>query len=131
METNGKKILVVDDEQDIVSVISKVLTKCGYDTITAADGLEGIAKAQSELPDLILLDNLMPNMNGLAALEGLKALEETKDIPVIMVTVLADEDNVNNAIKNGAIGYVIKPFERDVLLEKINTILECKYSPNI
>lgn len=114
-----KKILLVDDEKDISIIISKVLERSGYEVITAADGLEGIAKAEDELPDLILLDNMMPNMDGPAALVKLKASEKTRSIPVITVTALADEDNIVTAQKGGAVDYVVKPFDYDILLKKI------------
>lgn len=114
-----KKILLVDDEKDISIIISKVLERSGYEVITAADGLEGIAKAEDELPDLILLDNMMPNMDGPTALIKLKASDKTKDIPVITVTALADEDNIVTAQKGGAVDYIVKPFDYDILLKKI------------
>ena len=126
-KANAKKILVVDDEPGEVMVVSKFLKHSGYDVLTASDGLECIAKAEDELPDLILLDNLMPNMDGQTALWKLRASKATKDIPVIMVTALASEKNIAGAQKSGAVEYVVKPFDYTILLEKIARTLKSKH----
>ena len=125
-KANTEKVLVVDDEPGMVMILSKFLKHNGYDVITASDGLECIAKAESELPDLILLDNVMPNMDGQTALAKLRTSKETKDIPVIMVTALSDEKNIASAQKGGAVEYVVKPFDYTVLLEKIKQALKSK-----
>jgi len=125
-KTNTAKILVVDDEPGILMVISKFLKHNGYEVITAHDGLECISKSESELPDLILLDMIMPNMDGQTALVKLGASDKTKDIPVIMVTALSDEKNISSAQKGGAVEYVVKPFDYTVLLEKIAKVLKSK-----
>jgi CheY-like chemotaxis protein len=124
--TNGNKILVVDDEQDIVTIIGKVLKKNGYEITTAKDGLECIDKVSREQPDLILLDNIMPNMDGPAVLSKLKASKETQGIPVIMVTALADQEHITGAQKSGAVEYIVKPFDYEVLLEKVAQALKSK-----
>jgi CheY-like chemotaxis protein len=124
--TNGNKILVVDDEQDIVTIIGKVLKKNGYEITTAKDGLECIDKVSREQPDLILLDNMMPNMDGPAVLSKLKASKETQGIPVIMVTALADQEHITGAQKSGAVEYIVKPFDYEVLLEKVAQALKSK-----
>ena len=123
---NGNKILVVDSEHDIVTIIDKVLKKSGYEVIIANDGLECIAKVSEELPDLILLDNIMPNMDGPTVLSKLKASKKTVDIPVMIVTALAEQEYITSAQKGGAIEYIIKPFDYRVLLEKIDQVLKSK-----
>ncbi len=123
---NAGKILIVDDEQDVVTIIGKVLKKSGYEVITASDGLECLDKVNEESPDLILLDNIMPNMNGPAVLSKLKASKETADIPVIMVTALAAQEHIADAQKGGAVEYIIKPFDYIALLEKIAQVLKLK-----
>lgn len=123
---NVSKILVVDDEHDIVTIIGKVLKKSGYEVMTANDGLECINKVSEELPDLILLDNIMPNMDGPTALTKLKASKKTADIPVIIVTALADQEHITGAQKGGAVEYIVKPFDYVVLLEKIAQALKSK-----
>ena len=126
-KTKAAKILVVDDEPDIVRIVSKSLMLNGYEVITANDGLECVTKAEDELPDLILLDNAMPNMDGRAALAKLKSSEKTWNIPVIMLTALADEQNMAGAQKGGALEDVVKPFDYDVLVEKIAHALKSKH----
>jgi len=121
-----KRILVVDDEPDVVRILSKSLMLNGYEVITANDGLECLAKAENEIPDLILLDNVMPNMDGQTVLAKLKASRKTEGIPVIMVTALADEKNITTSQKGGAVEYVVKPFDYNVLLEKITQALKSK-----
>ena len=121
-----KKILVVDDEPDVVRILSKSLVADGFEVITANDGLECLAKAENELPDLILLDNVMPNMDGQTTLAKLKDSKKTEGIPVIIVTALADEKNITTSQKGGAVEYVVKPFDYNVLLEKITQALKSK-----
>jgi len=121
-----KRILVVDDEPDVVRILSKSLMLNGYEVITANDGLECLAKAENEIPDLILLDNVMPNMDGQTTLAKLKDSKKTEGIPVIMVTALADEKNITTSQKGGAVEYVVKPFDYNVLLEKITQALKSK-----
>ncbi len=124
MKLKTAKILLADDEPDMTNVIGKSLKLSGYEVIIAADGLECVNKAHSEMPDVILLDNVMPNMNGLTALEKLRESEKTRNIPVIIVTALADEDSIGKALKAGADSYVIKPFDYESLLEKIIKVLK-------
>jgi CheY-like chemotaxis protein len=126
MKSNTIKIMIVEDEQDVVVILGKILKKKGYEVITACDGLECIKKVETEPPDLILLDNIMPNMDGLAVLAKLKASKETQDIPVIMVTAVADQEHITGAQKGGAVEYVVKPFDYMVLLEKITQVLKSK-----
>lgn len=125
-KTDVKRILVVDDEPGQVMVISKFLKHNGYEVITANDGLECLTKAENELPDLILLDNVMPNMDGQTTLAKLKDSKKTEGIPVIMVTALSSEENIASAQKGGAVEYVVKPFDYTVLLEKIAKALKSK-----
>lgn len=117
------KILLVDDEPDMTTVIGRSLELEGFDVITAGDGWECIMMARSEMPDVILLDNVMPKMDGLTALEELRSSSETADIPVIIVTALADEDSIARALKGGANSYVVKPFDYELLLAKIAKVL--------
>jgi len=123
---NTVKIMIVDDEQDIVIIIGKVLKKSGYGVITAADGLECLKKLETELPDLILLDNVMPNMDGKTVLLKLKASKRTANIPVIMITTLVDQEHITSAQKGGAVEYIVKPFDYTVMLEKIAQVLKAK-----
>ena len=120
------KILLADDEPDMTRVIGKSLEISGYEVIIANDGIECISKAQCEQPDVILLDNVMPNMDGLTALEKLRSSKRTENMPVIIVTALADEDSIARAMNGGADSYVIKPFDYEMLLARITMALESR-----
>ncbi len=117
------KVLVVDDEPDYVSTVKCRLEWCQYQVITAANGEEGLEKARSEKPDLILLDTCMPVMNGHEMLEHMSRAPELKDIPVIMVTALCDARDIAEASSYGIADYVAKPFDFTELVEKISNIL--------
>ena len=121
---NKKRILVVDDEAELVKAIEIRLKQADYEILTAYDGLEGLEKAQKEKPDLILLDILMPNMDGYQTLQKLKEEESTKSIPVIMLTAKSQVDDVTKAADLGANDYIVKPFNHITLLEKIHKALE-------
>ena len=121
-----KKILVVDDEPNIVKIVANRLKANGYEVVTAYNGLEGLEKAGQESPDLILLDVIMPDMDGYQVLSRLKDDPRTKPIPVIMVTARGQLDDVNMATELGAVDYVVKPFNPVLFLQKIHKALEVK-----
>ena len=102
-----RKILIVDDEKNIVDIIAFNLKKEGYTVITAADGEEGVQKAMEENPDLILLDIMMPKMDGY---EVCKKIREKKNTPIIMLTARAEELDKVLGLELGADDYVTKPF---------------------
>ena len=119
-----KKILVVDDEPDAVGLLSIRLKSNGYDVISALDGKSCLKKAVEEKPDLIILDILMPKINGFEVCKRLKERDETKDIPVIMLTAKdSDTDKVIGRVI-GANYYIAKPFDSEVLLVKIKELLK-------
>ncbi len=126
MKVKTAKILLADDEPDMTRVIGKSLEVSGYEVIIANDGAECVSKAQCEQPDVILLDNVMPNMDGMTALEKLRSSKRTEDIPVIIVTALADEDSIARALNGGADSYVVKPFDYEMLLARITMALESR-----
>ena len=117
-------VLVVDDEPDVICVMGRSLTIEGFTVITANNGQECIEKAHAQMPDLILLDNVMPKMDGITALLKIKESSKTKNIPVIVVTALADEQNILQALEAGAHTYVLKPFDYELLLEEIQKALQ-------
>ncbi len=122
----GKKyrILIADDEEDIKTVMSMVLESEGYEILTAYDGLDALDKAQNELPDLILLDIMMPMFDGIEVCKKLKSDWKTKDIPIIMVSAAAEDVSMKKAKEAGADDYIIKPFEPEVLLQKVKKYLK-------
>lgn len=116
-------ILVVDDQEDILQTTALVLTKGGYDVVTAANGLEALETARARRPDLILLDIEMPRMDGWETLRLLRLDEATRELPVAMFTILFDLREKVRALKYGAQDYITKPFSVDDLLDRVGSIL--------
>ncbi len=102
------KILIVEDDPLISRMYQKIFTFEQYEVVGAPDGEAGLDSARKEKPTMILLDVMMPKMNGLEVLERLKADPETKDIPVVMLTNLAGEKDAETALSKGAVKYIIK-----------------------
>lgn len=119
----SKKILLVDDSATILMMQQMILKKEGYTLIVAHDGAEGVAKARAEKPDLVLMDVMMPRMNGFEALEAIRADDEVGAIPVIMVTTRAEAENVENGYLGGCNDYVTKPINGPELLAKIRDLI--------
>ena len=115
----GNKILVVDDEEHIVQMIESRLSANGYEVITAYNGKQALERAKVEMPDLILLDLMMPDIDGFSVLRKLKCEFETMHIPVIMLTCRADSDSIFKAQDLKSTDYIIKPFKPDELLKLI------------
>ena len=114
-----KKILIVDDEVDIVETISFMLKAKGYETLTANDGEEGLRKAKEENPDLIVLDVMMPKINGYKICRLLKFDTKYKNIPIVMVTARGQAQDIAIGEETGADEYITKPFEFNELYEVI------------
>ena len=117
--TTQMKILIVDDEPDLLSTVEYRLKFADCDVVTASNGQEGLEKAASEKPDLILLDTNMPVMNGHQMLEHLRANPELKHIPVIMLTALCEPRDIAAASALGISDYITKPFDFTQLMEKV------------
>lgn len=118
------KILIVDDSPTELHVLSQMLNKGGFETVTAEDGEEGIEKAKAELPDLILMDVVMPGLNGFQATRKLSRDAATKHIPVVMVTTKDQDTDREWGMRQGARDYMVKPVKSDELLAKVKTLLE-------
>jgi len=111
-----KKILSIDDSRMVHMVVTKTLKPLDVEVITAVNGQEGIEKAETEKPDLIILDATMPVMDGLEALAALKNNPVTKDIPVVMLNADSGKDSVERARQLGALDFISKPFTGDALI---------------
>ena len=122
-QTTQAKILLVDDEPDLVSTVQYRLKFFHFDVVTAANGKEGLEKAADDKPDLILLDTNMPIMNGHEMLEHLRNSPELKDTPVIMLTALAEPQDIAKASSYSIADYITKPFDFNDLMEKIENVL--------
>lgn len=114
-----KKILLIEDEADFVMMIKMRLEANNYETISACDGKEGLNRARQENPDLILLDVLIPKVNGLTLCRQLKDDFKTKNIPIIIVSASGGSDLPKRSRDAGADDIIIKPFEAKELLDKI------------
>ena len=117
-------ILVVDDEPNIVQTLQDRLEMNEYTVITASNGQEGLKMAQQEKPDVILLDVIMPVMDGHEMLEVLRKQPECDDISVIMLTARSQTQDIARANACNIDDYIVKPFDLSELLEKIETVLE-------
>ncbi len=118
-----KKILIADDDQDTVSFLTSILKANNYEVIVAFDGMQAIAAAHKEKPDLILLDIMMPVRSGIHIFENLKISSLTAITPVIFITGVAKSEIRQKALEMGAADYIVKPFDTEYLLGKIRKAL--------
>lgn len=114
-----KTILVIDDSPTERHILVELLTKNGYQVITAENGEQGIEKAKAEMPDLVLMDVVMPGLNGYQATRTLTRDEKTKNIPVIVCTSKNQETDKIWGLRQGALDYMVKPINGEELLTKI------------
>ncbi len=119
-----KRVLVVDDERHIVRLVQVNLERQGYEVVTAYDGVECLEKAKADKPDLIVLDIMMPRMDGFEALQRLKTDPETHHIPVIMLTARAQDRDVLQGYQYGADLYLTKPFSPLELISLVKRVFE-------
>jgi CheY-like chemotaxis protein len=118
-----KKVLLVDDSTTVLMMEKMILAKGPFEVVTARDGVEAIDKARAEQPDVILLDVMMPNLDGLSACAQIRTGADTAHIPIIMVTTRGEEQNIETAFRNGCTDYVTKPINGLELLTKLQNIL--------
>ncbi|MBP7216168.1 MAG: response regulator transcription factor [Candidatus Omnitrophica bacterium] len=119
----NKKILIVDDEKDIIKMLEYNLKKEGFRTIAAHDGAEALDKAASQHPDLIVLDLMLPEIDGLEVCKTLKKEEKTSHVPIIMLTAKAQETDKIVGLELGADDYMTKPFSPNELIARIKAVL--------
>ncbi len=117
------KVLIVDDSPSQLYSLQKVVEKLGHETITAEDGEQGVEIAQQAQPDLILMDVVMPNLNGFQATRSIARGEATKHIPVILVTTKDQETDRVWGLRQGAKGYVTKPVKEADLVDAIQSYI--------
>lgn len=121
-----KKILVTEDSATILAMIKDVLESKGYEVITASDGQEALDKAKKENPDLIILDLMLPKLDGYKVCRFLKFDEKYKNIPIVMLTARAEEKDIKIGKEVGADLYIPKPFDPEFILAKIAELLVVK-----
>ena len=122
----AKKILAVDDEKHILRLVQINLEKAGYEVVTGTNGREAVEKVRSEKPELVVMDVMMPEMDGFEALKVLKGDPETAAIPVIMLTAKAQDADVFHGWQSGADLYLTKPFNPMELLTFVKRIFDAK-----
>ena len=123
------RILIVDDSPSQLMGIRRIVEKLGHEAITAEDGAEGVDKARSEQPDLVLMDVVMPNLNGFQATRAITRDPATRHIPVIMVTTKDQETDRVWGMRQGAKAYLSKPFSESELAEMIAKVLDPAPTP--
>jgi DNA-binding response OmpR family regulator len=122
-----KKILVCDDEPYILMALTDAVEMEGYECVTAINGKEALQKARETLPDLIMLDIMMPFMDGFEVCRELKADAATRDIPVIMLTAKSQQVDIQKGKDAGADDYITKPFRPSTLRKKFNEVLDARH----
>ncbi len=121
---NNKKILLADDSATTLMMEQMVLRNEAFDVVTARNGLEAVAVAERERPDLILLDVIMPEMDGFEACRRIRMNEALRNTPIIMVTTRGEEENVEIGFSSGCNDYVTKPINGVELLTKVRDLIE-------
>ncbi len=125
----AKKILVVDDERHIVRLVQVNLDRAGYEVLVAYDGIEALEKISEDKPDMVILDVMMPRMDGFEVLKKLQADEDLKDIPVIMLTAKAQDADIFKGWSSGVSSYLTKPFNPRELLTFVERIFQSVEEP--
>ncbi|HEX9662224.1 MAG TPA: response regulator [Candidatus Binatia bacterium] len=120
---NEKTIMVVDDNPDIITIVRTILEGKGFNVLSASSGAECLAALKTQKPDLIVLDIMMPEMDGLEVLTRLKAMSEFTNVPVVLLTAKVQYEDVLGGYKLGADYYITKPFTSTQLINGINLLL--------
>ena len=120
--TSAKKVLIVEDEKDILQLVKLYLEKEGYRTVTASTGSEGLAQVRSEKPDLVVLDLMLPEIDGLEICKRLRSAPDTAMLPIIMLTAKAEESDTIIGLELGADDYVTKPFSPKTLVARVKAL---------
>ena len=119
----NEKILIVDDEEDVIELVRYNLNKYGYNIISAASGEEALTEAKTKTPDLIILDLMLPGIDGLEVCRQIKNDAKTESIPIIMLTAKGEEVDIVTGLEIGADDYVTKPFSPKVLVARVRRLL--------
>jgi DNA-binding response OmpR family regulator len=122
--TETTRILVADNDEDILTLVAFRLQRQGYEVLVARDGAEALERAREELPDLCVLDVMMPKLTGYDVTRALRADPRTQDVPVILLTARVQEADVKSGFDAGADDYVRKPFSPQELRERVAAALE-------
>jgi signal transduction histidine kinase len=121
-------VMMIDDQRANLQVVGQLLTHADYDVVPVLDGREALVLAERSPPDLVLLDMRMPGLDGFAVLEGLQAMPQTRDVPVVFLTADHERESLVRAFSAGAVDYITKPFIAEELLARVRTHLDLKRS---
>ncbi len=119
----AQSIMVVDDESMARALLRLMLVRAGFDVVEAENGADALAKVAKKKPDLVLLDVMMPGMDGFEVCINLRQQDKTAEMPIIMLSARADLDSVNHGLKVGATKYLTKPISREILTRHVNEVL--------
>lgn len=127
-EISAQKILIVEDDKFLRDLIQQKLNKEGFVTLVAIDGEEGVRIAQTELPHLVLLDLILPGIDGFEVLKRLKGDSKTSSIPIVVLSNLGQKEDMDRTLKSGAEDFMVKAhFTPSEIVEKVRSILKAKY----
>lgn len=119
----SQSVLVVDDEPTARSMLRLILVRAGFEVLEAKDGYEALEQVKRGIPDLMLLDIMMPGMDGFTVCETLREQERTADLPIIMLSARADPESINTGLRVGATKYLTKPVTPDELTRHVREVL--------
>ena len=125
-ESDMARILIVDDSPEVRVALTATLEDAGHTVIEASDGREAVAQAAAIQPDAIVLDINMPDLDGIGALRAIRADRLTRDVPVVMLTAVADLDHIQTAIAAGAQDYILKPWDADTVIQRLWNAMESR-----
>jgi len=126
MNTKKKKVLIIDDHEEIRELVSVTLRGTEFEVLKASGGRKGIQLAREQKPDVILLDIIMPEIDGFTVSNFIKQIPDTEDIPIIFLSAKETKEGLNIALKQGAVDYIIKPFSPNDLLTRLRRAIESK-----
>ena len=122
----SKRILIVEDDPSVLRATSYILEKEGYEVLTAQNGLEGLRKAKQDNPDLLILDVMLPGIDGFEICHSLRAESQTAQLPILMFSAKGQQADKDTGLRVGADEYLTKPVERSVLISKVEALLATK-----
>lgn len=122
----SRTILVVDDEPNARSLLRLILVRAGFDVLVAQDGYEALKEIERTIPAVVILDIMMPGIDGFVVCEKLRQDDRTADLPIIMLSARADPESINRGLSLGASKYLTKPVAPDLLIQEVNEVLGIK-----
>lgn len=128
-ESAMSKILMIEDEKNILKSVAMYLEGHGYTVLVADCGLTGIKEAEQNIPDLIILDLVLPDIDGYTVCKTLREHPKTSEIPILIMSAKSQQNDIDKAFKSGANDYITKPFEPQVLIETINKVMKENVKP--